>query len=393
MAKVTHDGILLDRLGIYGVSSLLGHRLAFINISLESLNNPVIDRLQPQNTVLMLNATECTGESEEALARVTELKGIGYSFGVRIINAADSVLPLMSQADYVQIGVTAFDGLDLRTLTRNLKNSRPERKMPPQLIADDVQSHDDFQFCVRCGFDLLQGPFISSRQSLRPTSDGVNRMVLLPILGMVRKDLSFALIAEQLKNEPTMTYKLLRYFNSAAAGMQHRIGTLTEALIILGREKFYRWTSLLLFDFKNPGYQERVLAEQALARGYTLELIAGKGHIPNDPANLFLMGLFSLLDQALGRPLAELIEKAALPDVVRDALVQRTGTYADALALIILGESNATASPEEIIKALSRCGIGYADYACASAKALDWACRMLGDAEESAAADALASQS
>lgn len=204
-------------------------------------------------------------------------------------------------------------------------------------------------------------------------------MAVLHIVSMVLSEQSFSSIAEQLKNEPTLSYKLLRYINSAAMGLQKPIDNMTEALVLLGREKFSRWTSLLLFDFSNPSYRERSLAERALTRGRTLELVAGKGSIPNDRTHLFLIGLFSLLDEALGVPLPELLEKAALPDVVRDALLGHASAYADALALIILGETDTSTLPEQMEQALELCGIDDTNYTRAAADALVWTDQTLGD--------------
>jgi c-di-GMP phosphodiesterase len=200
----------------------------------------------------------------------------------------------------------------------------------------------------------------------------------LSILNMLRTEQSFAAIADELKNEPTLSYKLLRYLNSAAVGLQKPVGSLTEALVILGRDKFYRWTSLLLFDFEKPGYQEHLLSERALTRGRTLELLAGKGKVPQIPEQLFLIGLFSLLDQALGRPLPELVEKAALPDVVRDALLGRPGPCADALALVTL-EANADTAADRLEQALNACGIDDETYAPIAVEALVWTAQILND--------------
>ncbi|MCF8176319.1 MAG: HDOD domain-containing protein [Burkholderiaceae bacterium] len=299
---------------------------------------------------------------------------------MRIRDASDTQWPLIDDLEFFQIDVTSFDGIDLRALSGELRKKQPAEAAPRRLLARDVQSHDEFQFCVKCGFDLFQGPFISSRESLRPTSGGINRMAILPILNGVRNDQSFAKIAEQLKNEPNLSYKLLRYLNSAAMGLQQPIDNLTQALVLIGREKFYRWMSLLLFDFANPSYRERSLAESALARGRTLELLAGKGQIPNVPDHLFLIGLFSLLDVALGRPLPELLEEARLPDAVRDALLGVAGAFADALVLAVLGGADTTTSPEQMSAALERCGIADTDYTPAAAAALVWANQTLSEA-------------
>ena len=380
MAKRAYDAALVTRLELHGVTSLLGHRLAFVCLSVESLSNALIDKLPPQNTVLILETGQQVTDWDGIAVRLAELKQKGFSYGLRIHDAADTVCPLIGNLDFIQIDITAFDGIDLQTLASELKNKKPGGTSPPRLVARDVQSHDDFQFCDKCGFDLFQGPFITSRESLRPVSGGVNRMAVLPILNMVRSDQSFALIAGQLKNEPTLTYKLLRYLNSPAMGLQQPIDSLTQALVLIGREKFYRWMSLLLFDFANPSYRERSLAERALTRGRTLELLAGKGRIPNARDHLFLIGLFSLLDVALGRPLPELLEQATLPDAVRDALLGKAGAYADALALAVLGEADATTLPDQMAQALERCGIADTAYTPAAAEALVWANQALGDA-------------
>lgn len=383
MAKRAYDAALLTRLTLSGVPSLLGHRLAFVSLSAESLGSAPLDGLPPQNTVLMLEVTQQSPDWEGIAARLAELRQKGFSGGLKIHDAADTACPLMASLDFVQVDVTSFDGIELHSLARRLRERRPGARTPLRLVARELQSHDDFLLCEKSGFDLFQGPFITSRESLRPVGGGINRMTVLPILNMVRSDKSFNLIAEQLKNEPTLTYKLLRYLNSPAMGLQQQIDSLTQALVLIGREKFYRWMSLLLFSFSNPSYRERSLAERALTRGRTLELLAGRGNIPRAGDQLFLIGLFSLLDVALGQPLPELLEKATLPDVVRDALLGKPGGHADALALAILGDANASADtgPEQMAQALERCGIADGDYAPAAAEAIVWAHQALGDAE------------
>ncbi len=371
-AKRAYDTALLAQLALHGVTSLLGNRLAFIALSGGSLDNTLIDRLPPRNTVLILDLEDEATNREGLHARLAELKRKGFILGLNHAEAADGASPLLAEADFIQVDVTAFNALDLRELCRHLKKLRLAGQSAPQLVARNVQSHDDYQFCYKSGFDLFQGEFISSRESLHPVGGGVNHMAVLSIVDMLLREQSFSAIAEQLKNEPTLSYKLLRYINSAAMGLQQPVDNLTEALVLLGRLKFARWTSLLLFDFANPTYQEISLAERALTRGRTLELLAGRGNVPNDPARLFLVGLFSLLDKVLGQPLPELLEKAALPDVVREALRGSAGHYANALALVRLGESDSGASPEQLAGALASCGIEDACYMQAAIAALVW---------------------
>ncbi|MDO6387882.1 MULTISPECIES: EAL and HDOD domain-containing protein [unclassified Uliginosibacterium] len=390
LTRQAYDAALLTRMALQGVQSLLGRRLAFIQVAVESLSNLRISQLPPKNTVLVVHLGAHTTELESLPARFARLKEEGFLVGLMADEDFDMAGPLLEQVDFIQINVTAFNGIDLRTATRALRAVARPGGRALRLVARNVQSYDDYQFCSKCGFDFFQGAFISSRESLRPSSAKINRMVLLPILNMVMSDRSFGEIADQLSSEPTMSYKLLRYLNSAAMGLQKPIDNLTEALVLIGREKFYRWTSLLLFDFAEPDYQQRLLAERALTRGRTLELMAGKGLIPEDAGKLFLVGLFSLLDEALGRSLPELLAQAALPEAVRDALLGKPGPYADALNLVVLGEANSSTRLVQIAEAVQRCGIDYTDFMPAAAQALVWANQMLaGEETEAAGGDLL----
>lgn len=380
MAMRAYDATLLTRLNLHGVNPLLGHRLAFLNLALESLNGGFLDAFPPLNTVLMFDLPLHDSDWESIAARIAELKSKGFSCGLRLHEARVATCPLIGSLDFIQIDVAGFDALDLRSLIRELRAKHPPGRPPVRLGARGVLSHDEFMFCRTCHFDLFQGPFVSSRESLKPAAGGVNRMAIFPILNMVRNDENFAVIAAQLKNEPTLTYKLLRYLNSPAMGLRRSIDNLTDALVLVGRETFYRWLSLLLFDFTTPGYRERALVECALARARTLELLAGKGRVPAAPDHLFLVGLFSVLDVALGVPLPELLKKTTLPEVVRDALLGVPGAYADALALVVLGDADAATQPEQMALAFERCGFHDQEYAPVAAAALVWAHQATGDA-------------
>lgn len=382
MAKRAYDAALLTRLTVHQETpSLLGRRLAFINLSSASLENTLVDTLPKENTVLVLDLLQQRTDWNDLSPRLESLQKMGFLCGLSLHESSEATNPLMHTMDFIQINIPAFNGIDLRELSRELRALRADGRPPLRLIARNVQSHDDFQFCRKCGFDYFQGPFITSRESLRPMRADINRMSMLSILNMVRADESFEKIAAELKNEPTLTYKLLRYLNSPAMALHQPVDNLTQALQLVGREKFYRWTSLLLFEFSDPSYREHTLTERALARGRTLELLAGQGKIPNDTDPLFLTGLFSLLDAALDRPLPELVAQATLPEPVRAALLGLPGAHTDALALAKLGEADTATPSQAMAHALDRCGIDDTTYTLAAAAALVWANEVTTEAE------------
>jgi len=380
MARRAYDAALLRRMSLSGATPLLAHRLSFVNLLVESLDDQLLDALPPQNTVLIFDPPQPDCNWSELMTRIAAFMAKGFSCGLRIYDAAAVNCPLIGNVDYIQIDITAFDALDLRALVRELRARDAPGRPAVRLVARGVPSHDDFKFCKTCHFDLFQGPFLSSREGLQPGVGGISHAIIFPILNMLRSDANFSMIADQLKHEPILTYKLLRYLHSPALGLRHSIDNLTEALILLGRETFGRWVSLLLFDFSSAGYRERALTESALARALTLERLAGKGRVPAAPDHLFLLGLFSLLGVVVGQPLPELLQKVTLPQPVRDALLGAPGALADALALVVLGEADSHALPEQMAQALERCGLQDEDYAPIATEALVLAHQTIGDA-------------
>lgn len=375
------DSALLTRLTLQGGAPLLGQRLAFVKLAADSLNNPLLAQLPATNTVLMLEAAHDT-DWQQVASQAAGLQASGFLIGLHVHDASTLACPLLGTVDLVEVDFAGFDGLALRELATGLRKPGSAAPARLRLVACNLQSHDEFLFSQKCGFDYFQGAFVGSQPSTKPAaSGGINRMVVLPILNMVRSDADFADIAAQLKNEPTLSYKLLRYLNSPAMGLQIKVESLTEALTLIGREKFYRWMSLLLFDFTNPSYQDRMLSERALTRGRTLELLAGQGRIPKTPEWLFLTGLFSLLDAALGLPMPELLGKAALPEPVSNALLGQPGALADALHLVQLAEADTGPDGSQQAQALLACGLDDACYSVAATQALVWAHAALGNAE------------
>jgi c-di-GMP phosphodiesterase len=373
------DDTLLSRLG-RDPEALPGQRPIALWLAPDSLYLPALDTLASRHgaqITVVLDGLPPGGDWAGLGERIAALRAHGVHIGLLLRHperVSEMSTALHGLADSLHISIAAFDGFDLQSLMRTLAKDAQASALPSRaLVACDIQSHDDFVFCLSIGFARFHGPFIRQQTPLAPSRSGINRAAALPILGMVRSDAEFPLIAEQLKREPTLSYKLLRYLNSPALGLQREVDSLTHALLILGREKFYRWMSLLLFHFEKTGYRERMLTEQALVRARTLELLAGLGHIPRAPEQLFLVGLFSLLDIALGQSLPELLAKAVVPEPVRAALLGQPGALANALRLVILTENSAHASPTAYAEALANCGLSASVLTPAADAALAWA--------------------
>jgi EAL and modified HD-GYP domain-containing signal transduction protein len=351
LIRRVYDDAMLRNLAPLGVMSLLGERFALIRLSVNSLRNPLLKAFSNLNTVIMiLPGVIAEPDLDELRADLNFLAEIGIKHGWTIDRPRPELSEFISAADFIEIESTTLDGIQLKILYQQFRAAHSH----PKLIASHLQSSDDFNLCFNLGFDYFTGPFVTSRENWYPAKSEINRLRVFEALNLIRTGAEFDVIAECLRIDPILTFKLLRYINSPGIGLQHKVSEIIQALMLMGRDRFYRWLSLLLFDFNQPGYHEFVLNEQALTRARFMELLSGQGKIPADSEHLFMTGLFSLLDVMMGRPLEEVLKQVTLPASVASALKGEPGIMRDTLLLSIAVEST---KPDEMAAAASICGL------------------------------------
>lgn len=366
LIRRVYDEAMLGNLAPLGVSSLLGGRSAFIRLSLDSLRSPLLAAIAHPNMVIMI-APRPLAEVDLAALRdsLAHVAGMGFKLGWSICRSCPEYAEFLQQAAYVEVDTTAMDGIQLKALMAELRAANPAQK----LIASRLQTSDDFKYCFERRFDHFMGPFVTSRENWHPAKGDVNYLPVFQALEMIRAGAEFDAIAECLRTDPVLTFKLLRYINSPGIGLQQKINEIQQALMLLGRERFYRWLSLLLFDSKKPGFHENVIREQALTRGRLMEMLAGKGQVPAKADQLFLIGLFSLMNLMLDLPLEDVLKQVALPEAVASALRGEAGPLYDALALAVVLESD----NGEMEAAATQCGLEAAEVTGMMIEALAWA--------------------
>lgn len=333
-----YDDALIRNLVTVQIGALLGFRLAFVGISSLSFDNPQLARLPCENTLLMIDArNEGVVDFAGLHQRVESARQRGFRIGYHQ-PAGKPDKEIIALCDVVQISTPSFSGLEIAEWVRQVR--RFDTPGPLLLIAADIESADDLHVCFQAGFDYFHGPFVSCRDNWHPPRGTIDRSHIMRVLSQLRRGDENGLLAESVRQDAVITYKLLRYINSPANGLSKEITTIDQALLLLGRERFYRWLSLLLFDVQNAGYIERLLTEQALVRASFMERMGLRlGQKDLLPDQLFLTGLFSLLDKLLNRQMPEILSSVAMPPAVCDALLDGSGPLAPLLNLSIASEN------------------------------------------------------
>lgn len=238
------------------------------------------------------------------------------------------------------------------------KLTKAAARLAPSIrfVATNLVTLEEFAVCAKLPFSCFQGPFITRRESWdRPKIDAV-RVRILELLNQLRHDAGLARLTALFKQDPALSFKLLRYINSPGMGLLHRIGSLDQALLVLGRQNLYRWLTLLLFTSGESRGLDSALLENALVRARLAELLARKSLSADEQNDLFVAGVFSLLDVLMGTPLETILGQVSLPRPVHEALLHGQGKYAPYLKLAIACEQHDEESVHALAGALGHDG-------------------------------------
>lgn len=368
-----YDETLLGNLQRMDIARLLGQRQAFVPIAPASLSLPVIDSWPAAGTVWMLKLDALTGVDESLSGRVTELKTRGFQFAV----AADEVMrperhALLQLADYVLMDVSSEDIPAITAQLAAISKVATGRKF----VATGVQTLEAFHMCHKLQFAHFMGPFITRHENLGSPVMGPSRAKVLDLMNRVRTGAEQAELAAHFRQDPALSVRLLRYVNSPGMGLMNKIGGIEQALMVMGQDKLYRWLTLVLFTGGQAQELDHALLENALVRGRVAEQLAGRALFAKARDEIFVAGLFSLLDVVMRMPMEQVLKQISLPAEITEAITARRGPYAPYLALAIACEQDDQSSIEALAKQIGR---DVADINGVHMDALLWAQQLSGD--------------
>lgn len=333
--QLLRDETLLDNLQRMDITRLLGQRRAFIPVVPAMLLKPVVDSWPAAGTVWVLRLDAQTLVDTPLLVRMGELKARGCHFAVE---AADVINPdrhaLLDHADFVLIEVSSEDIPSITTAMAAVSRVATGK----HFVATSVQTLEAFHMCQKLQFTLFMGPFITRRETLDSPAFGPSRAKVLDLMNRVRTGAEQQALATQFRHDPALSVRLLRYVNSPGMGLLNKVGGIEQALMVMGQDKLYRWLTMILFTGGQSHELDHAILENALARGRMAEQLAGRALFAKARDEIFVAGLFSLLDVVMGMPMEKVLGQISLPAEITEAILTQRGPYAPYLALAIACE-------------------------------------------------------
>jgi EAL and modified HD-GYP domain-containing signal transduction protein len=287
---------------------------------------------------------------------------------VGLTASADTKLPGTGAWDYLLIGSSHARSLPPFTLIGLASRTT--------LVATDLHTHNDREWALSNGCILSTCEFLQTRSSSNTKAD-ITRLKLLKLLTLIADDADTGALDTIFREEPKLSYSLLRLVNSAALSPGSPITSFSQAITLLGRRQLQRWLQLLVYSDPNNGQHPNPLLQKAAARGRLFELLAKRFEPPLPVENLadtaFMIGTFSLLDVLLGMAMPEILRQLPLSEVAQKALLEHEGELGKLLAAATAADKHDLKAASEGLKELS---IDNNDYFEAQLEAYGWASKI-----------------
>lgn len=325
------------------------------------------EKIKPDQVIFSLPPGSL--DSAESLARCQALRSGGFHCALHVESAGTIARIPPDAFDYLTFDAAflhhRLPGADLIHAARS-----GFRK-----IARGASSHEIFTGLSGKGIELCDSSFLTVPNPDAGKEPDLTRLKLLKLLSLIAQDADTRSIEEIFREDPKLSYNLLRLVNSVSVGAKTSIDSFHQAIAILGRRQLQRWLQLLIYanQLSHSG-EPNPLMQLAAARGRQMELLLAAVEPAIDIEafgdTAFMTGIFSLLNILLNLPMQEILDALPLQKTMRDALNSRQGLLGDLLGAIIAGESG---DFPLAVQMLSQNGISPLAHATAQTAALFWA--------------------
>ena len=312
-----------------GMEKVIGDALGFVNVDADVIMSDIFSFLPREKVVLEI--IETMKVTPPVLTRIAELVGHGFSFALDdVTDDTGHVAALLPLVEYVKMDMRNMPLSSLMKLAPRFK--RDHKK----LVAEKVETREEFKNCLDLGFDYFQGyyfakPVIMSGKKLSPS-----QLAVMQLMTLVTSDVDNLEIERAIKRDVSLALNLLRLVNTPAVGARQRIDSLSQAVTILGRRQLQRWLQIMLYaEPSKRGHSMTPLLMLATTRGRLLELLAHKLRpSQRNVADIgFTVGIMSLMDTLFGIPMADILTQIPVNEDVSEALMYRAGFFGDLLKL------------------------------------------------------------
>lgn len=309
-----------------GIEKIAGNKLAFINFTQDLLIKQ-LPLFFPKER-LVIEILEDVKPDEKVIESCREMAEKGYEIALDDFSYDDGLVPLIAMANIIKFDFRASSIEEMEEYFEKLKDHNVK------FLAEKVETQEEFKKAVEMGFDYFQGYFFSKPEIIQGREISSAQMNLLQIMAEVNKpDFDFKTVEDIIARDIAISYKLMRYINSAYFRRANEISSIGQAIVLLGEKGVRSFLSLVSVT-KLAEDKPDELIRSSIIRAKFCELTGSLNGSSVNPSELFTLGLFSSIDAILGDTMENLMDKLPLVETIKDALIRGEGELINFLELV-----------------------------------------------------------
>ncbi|NWF53875.1 MAG: HDOD domain-containing protein [Syntrophaceae bacterium] len=307
--------VISDAFFLFNFSTLTEGKRAFINLTREILLKEYIF-LIPKDLVVV-EILENVEPDAEVIEVCRRMKQAGYLLAMDDFVYKENLTPLLEMADFVKVDFLSASESERRALVREFA------PRGIRLLAEKVETPKDFSEALELGYKYFQGYFFCKPLVIKGKDIPGSKLHYFQVLQEIHhRQMDFRRLEQIIKQDVSLSYKLLRYINSAYFGLRNKIYSIKQALLLLGQAEIKKWLSLITLagmGTDKPGE----LVVHTITRAKFCESLAPHAGLFRRADDLFLVGMLSLMDAFLDRPLSDLLIEVPINDEIKGAILEK----------------------------------------------------------------------
>jgi EAL and modified HD-GYP domain-containing signal transduction protein len=319
--------VVLNAFMEIGLTNLVGEHKAFLNFTEGFLlreNIPLFPRAQ-----LVIEVLETVKPTPAVIKAVEHLRGLGYTIALDDFFYTDDYKPLVALADIIKIDILDVGAKNLANHIRSIRATNDRVR----LLAEKVETREQFEYCKSLGMDYFQGYFFAKPQIIKGQRLPSNKMAILNLLASVYDpDIDMSDLAVIVGRDVGLSHKLLSFVKTYPGNQEIQINSIKDAVLRFGLQKLQSWVSVLVLSGMDDKPHE--LFNTALIRARFMELVAEKAKLAMRDT-YFMVGLFSCLDALMDTVMADALAAMTIADEAKVALTTHAGVMGEALSCVL----------------------------------------------------------
>ncbi len=309
-----------------GMDTLAGGRKLFINFT-QNLLEKKVPLLLPKATVV-IEILEDVKPGPVLIAACAQMAADGYTIALDDFVYMPELDPLIALANIIKFDFRLTPKKAIRAYLKRLSRNNL------CLLAEKVETQDEFEAAQKMGFELFQGYFFCKPEILQGREIQGSQLNLMMIMAQINGDtFSCDELEKLISRDMGISYKLFKYLNSAFFARVSKVASVKQALTFLGEKEIRRFVSLIAMSRLAEGKPEELI-RAACIRGKFCELLGAGANERISPSEMFTLGLFSLIDAVIGRPMDKILGELPLSGQIKRALIDAKGRLAGFIELV-----------------------------------------------------------